>query len=128
MLDFHSYTSSSGGEIKNPVDPVVGEGREGRRRRRWRRARSEANPYKTRTVGVTPNVTHSPVAQSRLSELSMVRQFKHHEKKLLKKVDFFNVRSIIRLVVFVILHNFVVEARCKPPGDQNYAQVSHTRS
>ena len=32
----------------------------------------------------------------------MVRQFKHHEKKLLKKVDFFNVR-INLVVVFLFL-------------------------
>ncbi len=83
--------------------PVVGDGRERRRGRRWRRARSEANPYKTRTHGRshTKRDTHTRHSVTLLSAL-MVRQFKHHEKRLLKKVDFFNVRYIIRLVVFTV--------------------------
>ena len=60
----------------------------------------------------------------------MVRQFKHHEKKLLKKVDFFNVR--IDLVVVLFYFSFhtasIVETRCEPSRDQNYAQISHTGS
>jgi len=38
-----------------------------------------------------PSRNHAP--PNHHLDLVMVRQFKHHEKKLLKKVDFFNVRS-----------------------------------
>jgi hypothetical protein len=45
-------------------------------------------PCKTRTAGVTLNVTYH---RCHVTLPLMVRQFKHHEKKLLKRVDFLNV-------------------------------------
>jgi hypothetical protein len=70
-----------------------------RRRRRWRRARSEANPGNSHGRSHTKRDT----LQSR-HHVEMVRQFKHHEKKLLKKVDFFNVRRWFLFFVTSLSH------------------------
>lgn len=55
----------------------------------------------------------------------MVRQFKYHEQKLLKKVDFLNVRTprMDRPLALMALSS--VEARCKPSRDQGHAEVPH---
>lgn len=36
----------------------------------------------------------------------MVRQFKHHEQKLLKKVDFLNVRTFLRVLAGLLTRDW----------------------
>lgn len=67
----------------------------------------------------------APATLRRLSlQTTMVRQLKHHEQKLLKKVDFLNV-CFSPMFFCHIPHLLAVEARCKSSRDQGYAPVPH---
>lgn len=61
----------------------------------------------------------------------MVRQFKYHEQKLLKKVDFLNVRptllSYFPNVLILILNTPAVEARRKFARNQGHAALPYPR-
>jgi hypothetical protein len=61
-----------------------------------------------------------------------MRELKYHEKKLLKKVDFLNVRLFLSLASFLLLRiaispHFPVEARRPPSRNKSHEKIPHTR-
>ena len=60
------------------------------------------------------------------TRILVMRQLKHHEKKLLKKVDFLNVRNKYSLVSSQpLMEKNLVEAGLKLARDQDSAPVSY---
>ncbi len=57
----------------------------------------------------------------------MVRKLKHHEQKLLKKVDFLNVRLLSLHPGHYQNLRLSVETRCEPPRDKGSPSLPHPK-